>query len=149
MGIDRKEKCNIYMENFFFYQLQQCFSGLSLVLKKRRLWLAYHQILPLVEVNQAIDAWSFRQGCNLPISHHSPKYKTETLIFNGDRKELFSTKKTVTYTRNFFLPKKCNIYKELFSTKKMFQWTFISPEEKEIVAGLSPDITSCRSESSY
>ena len=74
----------------------------------------------LVEVNQAIDAWSFRQGCNLPISHHSPKYKTETLIFNGDRKELFSTKKTVTYTRNFFLPKKCNIYKELFSTKKMF-----------------------------
>ena len=57
-------------------QLQKWFSGLSLVLKKRRFWLACHQILPLVEVNQAIDAWSFRQGCNLPISHHSPKYRT-------------------------------------------------------------------------
>ena len=38
-------------------------------------------------MNQAFDAWSFRQGCYLPISHHSPKYKTETLIFNWDRKE--------------------------------------------------------------
>ena len=52
------------MADFFFYQLKICLSGLSLVLKKRRIELAYHQILPLVEVNQAIDAWSFRQGNN-------------------------------------------------------------------------------------
>ena len=37
----------------------------------------------------------------------------------------------------------------LLSTVEMLKWTFISPEEKEILAGLSPDITSCRSESSY
>ena len=134
--IEWKEKCNINMADFFlFYQLQKCFSGLSLVLKKRRFLLAYHQILPLVEVNQAIDAWSFRQGNNWPILHHYPKYRTQPLIFNGDRKK---GKMHHKYGRPFFL-----------STEDMFQWTFISPEEKEILAGLSPDFTSCRSESSY
>ena len=119
------------------FQMQKiCFSGLSLVLKKRRFQLAYHQILPLVEVNQAIDAWSFRQGNNLPILHPSPKYRTQPLISIGiERKQ------------------KCNIHKHgrlfFLSTLEMFQWTFISPEEKEILAGLSPGITSCRSESSY
>ena len=77
IGIERKQKCNIHKHGrLFFHQLQKCFSGLSLVLKKRRFQLAYHQILPLVEVNQAIDAWSFRQGNNLPISQYSPKYRT-------------------------------------------------------------------------
>ena len=38
-----------------------CFSGLSLVLKKREYLLADYQTryTPLVEVNQAILAWSF------------------------------------------------------------------------------------------
>ena len=38
-------------------------------------------------MNQAIDAWSFRQGNNLPISYHSPKYRTQPLNFMGIKEE--------------------------------------------------------------